>query len=80
MPICVQDCSGSMVSHFPDDEGHTVTRLEFVARQLKHVVTEVRIHGRREGSGRGDERWEERWRLGGVKGEVVMMGWSKGKC
>lgn len=39
--IFVLDCSGSMVSHFPDDEGHTVTRLEFVARQLKHVVTEV---------------------------------------
>ena len=30
-----------MVSHFPDDDGHTVTRLEFVAKQLKNVVTEV---------------------------------------
>jgi len=39
--IFVLDCSGSMVTHFPDDAGHTVTRLEFVARQLKNVVTEV---------------------------------------
>lgn len=39
--IFVLDCSGSMVSHFPTDDGRTVTRLQFVAEQLNNVVSEV---------------------------------------